>query len=95
MGTRNISSSKYILMDDLFKMRLSAGDHKFQRANRNFKGGKKQQALPNANVRSEIKNLEQVRKERQKKADKISYMKSKSAKSKKLGKNGKKRKGKK
>lgn len=76
-------------------MRLSAGDRKFQRANRNFKGGKKQQALPNSNVRSEIKNLEQVRKERQKKADKISYMKSKSAKSKKFGKNGKKRKGKK
>ncbi|XP_030465451.2 putative DEAD-box ATP-dependent RNA helicase 29 [Syzygium oleosum] len=72
-----------------------AGDRKFPRAARNFKGGKKQRALPNANIRSEIKNLEQVRKERQKKADKISYMKSKSAKSKKFGKNGKKRKGKK
>ncbi|KAI3417620.1 RNA helicase [Psidium guajava] len=72
-----------------------AGDRKFQRANRKFKGGKQQRSLPNANVRSEIKNLEQVRKERQKKADKISYMKSKSTKSKKFGKNGKKRKGKK
>ncbi|KAF8026524.1 hypothetical protein BT93_F3113 [Corymbia citriodora subsp. variegata] len=72
-----------------------AGDRKFHRANRKFKGGKQQRSLPNANVRSEIKNLEQVRKERQKKADKISYMKSKSAKSKKFGKNGKKRKGKK
>lgn len=72
-----------------------AGDRKFQRTNRKFKGGYKQRSLPNANIRSEIKNLEQVRKERQKKADRISYMKSKSAKSKKLGKNGKKRKGKK
>ncbi|XP_048129642.1 putative DEAD-box ATP-dependent RNA helicase 29 [Rhodamnia argentea] len=72
-----------------------AGDRKFQRANRKCKGGKQQRSFPNANVRSEIKNLEQVRKERQKKADKISYMKSKSGKSKKYGKNGKKRKGKK
>lgn len=72
-----------------------AGDRKFQRTDRKFKGGYKQRSLPNANIRSEIKNLEQVRKERQKKADRISYMKSKSAKSKKLGKNGKKRKGKK
>lgn len=70
-----------------------AGDRKFQRTNRKFKGGYKQRSLPNANIRSEIKNLEQVRKERQKKADRISYMKSKSAKSKKLGKNGKKKKG--
>ena len=47
--------------------------------------------MPNAHVRSEIKDHEQVWKERQKKANRISYMKSKS-KGKKLGKNGKKRK---
>lgn len=46
--------------------------------------------MPNAHVRSEIKNLDQVRKERQTKANRISYVKSKSQKKggKKFGKNG-------
>ncbi|XP_061368407.1 putative DEAD-box ATP-dependent RNA helicase 29 isoform X1 [Gastrolobium bilobum] len=60
---------------------------------RNFKGSKKQQSMPNAHVRSEIKDMDQIRKERQQKANRISYMKSKSPKGKKFGKNGKKRKG--
>ncbi|KAI7980595.1 putative DEAD-box ATP-dependent RNA helicase 29 [Camellia lanceoleosa] len=46
--------------------------------NRRFKGGKKHWSMPNAHVRSEIKDVEQVRKERQKKATRKSYMKSKS-----------------
>ncbi|CAK7346865.1 unnamed protein product [Dovyalis caffra] len=58
-------------------------------------GGKKQRSVPNANMRSEIKDLEQVRKERQRKADRISYMKNKGSKSKKFGKNGKRGKSKK
>ncbi|XP_057738737.1 putative DEAD-box ATP-dependent RNA helicase 29 [Arachis stenosperma] len=59
---------------------------------RNFKGGsKRQQSMPNSHVRSEIKEFDQIRKERQKKADRISHLKSKSAKGKKFGKNGKKR----
>lgn len=45
--------------------------------------------MPNAHVRSEIKDLEQVRKERQKKANKVSFMKSKSSKGKKFNGNGK------
>lgn len=49
-----------------------------------FRGGNKQ-FVPNAHVRSEIKNPEQVRKERQKKANKASYTKSKSPKGKKFG----------
>ncbi|KAK6939968.1 DEAD/DEAH box helicase domain [Dillenia turbinata] len=57
--------------------------------NRHFRG-KKRHHVPNAHVRSELKNPEQVRKERQKKASRISYMKSKSSKVKKFGKNGKK-----
>ena len=49
--------------------------------------------MPNAHVRSEIKDLEQIRKERQQKANRISYIKNKSSKlkgkGKKFGKNGK------
>ncbi|KAK3043671.1 hypothetical protein RJ639_000087 [Escallonia herrerae] len=56
--------------------------------NRRCRGGKKHPSIPNAHVRSEIKNLEQVRKDRQKKATKMSYMKSNSKKGKKF-KNGK------
>lgn len=63
--------------------------------NRRFKGGNKHN-IPNAHVRSEIKNNEQVRKERQKKVTQISQMKNnKSKKGKKFGgKNGKRGKGK-
>ncbi|XP_027334482.1 putative DEAD-box ATP-dependent RNA helicase 29 isoform X1 [Abrus precatorius] len=60
---------------------------------RNFKGSKKQHLMPNSHVRSEIKDMDQIRKERQKKANRISYVKSKSTKGKKFGKNGKRRKG--
>ncbi|XP_023924020.2 putative DEAD-box ATP-dependent RNA helicase 29 isoform X1 [Quercus suber] len=66
-----------------------SGDRRSQGINRNFRGGKKQHHVPNAHVRSEIKDLEQVRKERQKKANKISFMKSKSSKGKKFNGNGK------
>ncbi|GFY85540.1 putative DEAD-box ATP-dependent RNA helicase 29 [Actinidia rufa] len=68
--------------------RLGLGSSGFRGDNRRFRGGRKHQSVPNAHVRSEIKDHEQVRKERQKKADRISYMKSKS-KGKKLGKTGK------
>ncbi|KAM7514735.1 hypothetical protein LguiA_004318 [Lonicera macranthoides] len=63
--------------------------------NRRFKGGNKHN-IPNAHVRSEIKNNEQVRKERQKKVTQISQTKNnKSKKGKKFGgKNGKRGKGK-
>ncbi|KAH7544029.1 hypothetical protein JRO89_XS15G0088300 [Xanthoceras sorbifolium] len=72
----------------------TAEDHRGH--NRKFRGGKRQQhSMPNAHVRSEIKDLEQVRKERQTKANRISYVKSKSQKGKKFGKNGKRGKAKK
>ncbi|WJX50717.1 Putative DEAD-box ATP-dependent RNA helicase 29 [Trifolium repens] len=58
------------------------------RGGRNFRGGKKQHSMPNAHVRSEIKDMDQIRKERQRKANKISYMKSKSPKGKKSGRKG-------
>jgi len=67
-----------------------AGDCRLRGNNRNFRGSKSQGSLPNANVRSEIKDLEQVRKKRQKKADRISYTKNRGSKSRKFGKNGKK-----
>lgn len=67
---------------------LFSGDRRSQGNNRNFRGGKKQHHVPNAHVRSEIKDLEQVRKERQKKANKVSFMKSKSSKGKKFNGNG-------
>ncbi|TKY69017.1 putative DEAD-box ATP-dependent RNA helicase 29 [Spatholobus suberectus] len=66
----------------------------YQRGRRNFKGSKKQHSMPNAHVRSEIKDMDQIRKEREKKANRISYIKSKSTKGNKFGRNGKKRKGK-
>jgi len=50
--------------------------------------------MPNAHVRSEIKDIDQIRKDRQKKANRTSYIKSKSTKGKKFGKNVKRRKGK-
>ncbi|XP_047334167.1 putative DEAD-box ATP-dependent RNA helicase 29 [Impatiens glandulifera] len=45
---------------------------------RDERGGRRRQggAVPNAHVRSEIKDHDQVRKDRQKKADRISYMKN-------------------
>ncbi|CAJ2645731.1 unnamed protein product [Trifolium pratense] len=57
----------------------------YRAGGRNFRGGKKQHSMPNAHVRSEIKDMDQIRKERQKKANKISHMKNKSAKGKKSG----------
>ncbi|CAI8617478.1 unnamed protein product [Vicia faba] len=60
----------------------------YQGGGRNFRDGRKQHSMPNAHVRSEIKDVDQIRKERQKKASKISYMKSKSPKGKKPGRKG-------
>lgn len=68
----------------------TAGDTRFSRGRRNFQGNKRQHAVPNAHVRSEIKDLEQIRKERQKKADRAAHIKSKSKKGKGFGKKGKK-----
>lgn len=64
------------------------------RFNRRFNGRNQQRSIPNAHVPSEIKDLEQVRKERQKKASQQFSMNSKSKKGKKFGKSGKKRKAK-
>ncbi|KAK0602118.1 hypothetical protein LWI29_030498 [Acer saccharum] len=77
VGTNNEGSADYTTN--------ISGDHHGN--NRKFRGG--QHSMPNAHVRSEIKNLDQVRKERQNKANRISYVKSKSQKGKKFGKNGK------
>lgn len=75
-----------------------AGGSGFRGDNRRFKGGQHKKSVPNAHVRSEIKNLDQVRKERQKKSERVSYLKSKSNKKGKgkkfAGKNGKRGKGK-
>ncbi|XP_062020335.1 putative DEAD-box ATP-dependent RNA helicase 29 isoform X2 [Rosa rugosa] len=68
----------------------ATGNRRWEGNRGNPRGGRKQQSIPNAHVRSEIKDLDQVRKERQKKADRISHLKSKSTKGgKKFGKNGK------
>jgi len=66
----------------------------YQRGHRNFRGSQKQHSISNAHVRSEIKDMDQIWKERQKKVNTTSYIKSKWTKVKKFGKNGKKRKGK-
>ncbi|RWR92797.1 putative DEAD-box ATP-dependent RNA helicase 29 [Cinnamomum micranthum f. kanehirae] len=67
----------------------SSAGHRMQGTRRNFQGGKKHRPLPNANVPSELRNPEQVRKRRQQKANKVSQMKNKSKKGKKHGKMGK------
>ncbi|XP_058089942.1 putative DEAD-box ATP-dependent RNA helicase 29 isoform X2 [Magnolia sinica] len=66
-----------------------AANRRMQGNNRHFKGANKYHAVPNAHVPSELRDPEQVRKRRQQKANRVSYMKSKSAKGKKYGKNGK------
>ncbi|XP_076914284.1 putative DEAD-box ATP-dependent RNA helicase 29 [Bidens hawaiensis] len=59
---------------------------------RGFRGGNKGRPVPNAHVRSEVKNFEQVRKDRQTKATKAALMKNNSKKKgNKFGKNGGKR----
>ncbi|XP_012482495.1 putative DEAD-box ATP-dependent RNA helicase 29 isoform X1 [Gossypium raimondii] len=72
---------------------ISSGDYRSRGNGRNFRGNKKSQhSVPNAHVRSEIKDFNQVRKERQKKANnKLSYMKGKAnkKKGKNFGKSGK------
>ncbi|PWA50405.1 hydrolase [Artemisia annua] len=57
---------------------------------RGFRGGNKNRVVHNAHIPSEVKNLEQVRKERQTKATKAALMKNNSKKGKKgkFGKNG-------
>ncbi|KAK4745076.1 hypothetical protein SAY87_011388 [Trapa incisa] len=73
-----------------------AGNHASRWGNKKFRGNKKQHSVPNSHVRSEIKDLEQVRKERQKKENRTSYLKSKTTKRKQQGsKYGRKGKGKK
>ncbi|PRQ24925.1 putative RNA helicase [Rosa chinensis] len=68
----------------------ATGNQRWQGNRGNPRGGRKQRSIPNAHVRSEIKDLDQVRKERQKKADRMVHLKSKSTKGgKKFGKNGK------
>ncbi|KAJ4966017.1 hypothetical protein NE237_017866 [Protea cynaroides] len=69
------------------------GNHHMRGNSRNFKGGKMRHSLPNAHVRSELKGPEQIRKERQKNASRMSQVKNKSAKGKKFGKNAKRGKG--
>ncbi|XP_020259077.1 DEAD-box ATP-dependent RNA helicase 29-like isoform X3 [Asparagus officinalis] len=72
-----------------------AGGHQARGGNKwQFKGGKNRRSVPNANVPSEIRDPEQVRKERQQKANRVARMKSKPSKGKKLGKKGNSQKGK-
>ncbi|XP_010278989.1 PREDICTED: putative DEAD-box ATP-dependent RNA helicase 29 [Nelumbo nucifera] len=71
----------------------SSGDRQMHQGfNRKFKRGRGHFSVPNVHVRSELKDPEQVRKERQKKASKISSRKNKTSKGKKIGKKGKGRK---
>jgi hypothetical protein len=76
-------SMRLLYIPIFLNLLLFSGHRGSQGYNRKFRGGHKQH-VPNAHVRSEIKDLDQVRKERQTKANKISYMKSKSTKGKKF-----------
>ncbi|KAI0513515.1 hypothetical protein KFK09_009539 [Dendrobium nobile] len=60
-----------------------AGNNQARGNKRNFRGRNNRQSLPNANVKSELRNPEQVRKSRQQKATKIARFNSKSTKGKK------------
>ncbi|KAL9144633.1 hypothetical protein ABFS82_14G308600 [Erythranthe guttata] len=54
------------------------GSPGFRGDNQRFNGGRgNNRSVPNAHLRSELKNPEQVWKERQKKADRVSYLKNK------------------
>lgn len=59
-----------------------------------FEGGRKRRSVHNSNVPSEIRNAEQVRKDRQQKTGRIDRMKNKPSKGNKFGKKGKAPKGK-
>ncbi|GFP80230.1 putative dead-box ATP-dependent RNA helicase 29 [Phtheirospermum japonicum] len=75
----------------------SAGNSGYRGDNRGrSKGGKGNRPIPNAHVRSEIKDLDQVRKDKQKKADRITHLKNSKhgKKGNKFGKNGKGKRGK-
>lgn len=50
----------------------------FRGGRRSFKGGRNQRSVPNADIRSEIKDPEQIRKQRQLKATRISKLKNNS-----------------
>ncbi|KAJ6850356.1 DEAD-box ATP-dependent RNA helicase 29-like [Iris pallida] len=68
---------------------VHAGARQFRENNRgNFRGGKNWRSVPNANAPSELRDPEQVRKDRQQKASRISHMKSRTPKGKKSGKRG-------
>ncbi|XP_076956627.1 putative DEAD-box ATP-dependent RNA helicase 29 [Bidens hawaiensis] len=70
---------------------LRGGGRGMQRG-RGFRGGNKGRPVPNVHVRSEVKTLDQVRKDRQTKATKAALMKNNSKKKgNKFGKNGGKR----
>ncbi|XP_010913583.1 DEAD-box ATP-dependent RNA helicase 29 [Elaeis guineensis] len=64
----------------------STGGHQLRGHKQHFRGGKNRWSVPNANVPSELKDLEQVRKKRQQKAGKIAHMNTKVSKGKKFGK---------
>ncbi|XP_050936890.1 putative DEAD-box ATP-dependent RNA helicase 29 isoform X2 [Cucumis melo] len=73
----------------------NTGNQQFSGNKRRFGQGKNKHSVPNAHVRPEVKNLEQIRKERQKKANKIQHMKNnKPTRGKKSGKRGSGRKAK-
>ncbi|XP_019157630.1 PREDICTED: putative DEAD-box ATP-dependent RNA helicase 29 isoform X1 [Ipomoea nil] len=63
---------------------VKGGNVKFQH------GRKNNRSIPNAHVRSEIKDHEQIRKEREKKANRIAHLKSKPSKGKKFKRSSKK-----
>ncbi|KGN66771.1 putative DEAD-box ATP-dependent RNA helicase 29 [Cucumis sativus] len=73
----------------------TGGNQRFSGNKRRFGQGRNKHSVPNAHVRPEVKNLDQIRKERQKKADKVQHMKNNRPKrGKKSGKRGSKRKAK-
>ncbi|XP_022147370.1 putative DEAD-box ATP-dependent RNA helicase 29 [Momordica charantia] len=67
----------------------TAGNQRFSGNKRKFGPGKNKHSVPNAHVRPEVKNLDQIRKERQKKENRIQHMKNRPSRGKKSGKKGK------
>ncbi|KAL9259917.1 putative DEAD-box ATP-dependent RNA helicase 29 [Drosera capensis] len=89
--THNKVSHRQMEGDDTAKAGPSSTGGRY---NARFKGGSKHRSAPNAHIRSEIKDIEQVRKERQRKAKRSAHLKEKMNDRKKFNKN-KGRKGKK
>ncbi|CAH9075674.1 unnamed protein product [Cuscuta epithymum] len=80
-GHKNISLKRDNMESSVGESTSSAGGAlgRVQGGHAKFQHGRKRQSIPNAHLRSEIKDREQVRKERERKANRKAHLKTKSS----------------